>query len=312
MREAIGRLRPGVYEYSITSDGYGEPLTVTCRCEIAGDRLWVDFTGSSPASRRGVNVVMNYTEAYTTYGVKVIVSPDVPNNEGAFRVLRITAPEGSILNAQHPAPVAARHVVGHFLPHVVAGALKQALPDRVMAEGSANIWGIQLSGKDRARQPFVYTFFGSGGTGARPTKDGLSATAFPSGVLGTPVEVVETLAPLLVERKELRDGSGGDGRFRGGLGQALAFRVLTDDPATCSVFCDRTVVPAQGFFGGQSGARGALLINGQAPANPKAEQLIQPGDLIELLMPGGGGYGPPAERDPALRERDRLEGYATS
>ena len=175
---------------------------------------------------------MNYTEAYTTYGVKVIVSPDVPNNEGAFRVLRITAPEGSILNVRHPAPVAARHVVGHFLPHAVAGALKQALPDRVMAEGSANIWGIQLSGKDKQTQPFVYTFFGSGGTGARPTKDGLSATAFPSGVLGTPVEVMETLAPLLVESKALRDGSGGDGRFCGGLGQVLGFRVLTDDPAT--------------------------------------------------------------------------------
>src|SRR5207247_7132610 len=286
MREAIGRLKPGRYEYAITSDGYDEPLTIACRCEIAGDSLWIDFAGSSPASRRGVNVVMNYTEAYTIYGVKVIVSPDVPNNEGAFRVLRITAPEGSILNVQHPAPVAARHVVGHFIPHVVAGALKQALPDHVMAEGSANIWGIQLSGKDKERKPFVYTFFGSGGTGARPTKDGLSATACPSGVLGTPVEVVETLAPLLVARKALRDGSGGDGRFRGGLGQALAFRVLTDDPATCSVFCDRTVVPAQGFFGGQPGAKGALLINGKAPANPKAEQLIQPGDLIELLVPG--------------------------
>ena len=159
----------------------------------------MDFAGSSPASRRGVNVVMNYTEAYTTYGVKVIVSPDVPNNEGAFRVLRITAPEGSILNVRHPAPVAARHVVGHFLPHAVAGALKQALPDRVMAEGSANIWGIQLSGKDTRQQPF---------------------------------EVVESLAPLLVERKALREGSGGDGRFRGGLGQVLGFRVLTDDPAT--------------------------------------------------------------------------------
>src|SRR5207247_10824228 len=124
--------------------------------------------------------------------------------------------------------------------------LKQALPDLVMAEGSANIWGIQLSGKDRRQEPFVYTFFGSGGTGARPTKDGLSATAFPSGVLGTPVEVVETLAPLLVERKALRDGSGGDGRFRGGLGRALAFRVPTDDPAPCSVFRDRAPLPAHG------------------------------------------------------------------
>src|SRR5574341_1066799 len=289
MRDAIRALRPGIYESAITSDGFDEPITIRVRCRVRGDELSIDYAGSSPASRRGINVVMNYTLAYTTYGVKVIVSPDVPNNEGAFRPLRITAPEGSILNVPHPAPVAARHVVGHFLPHVVAGALSQALPDRVMAEGSANIWGVQLSGKDKAKQPFVYTFFGSGGTGARPTKDGLSATAFPSGVLGTPVEVMETLAPLLFERKALRDGSGGDGRFRGGLGQALAFRVLSDEPATCSVLCDRTTVPAQGFFGGLPGARGQVLINGTAPANPKAEQTLQPGDLIEILMPGGGG-----------------------
>ena len=171
MRQAIAALRPGEYRYSITSDGFDEPITIAVRCEIKGDDLLVDFTGSSPSSRRGINVVMNYTEAYTTYGVKVIVSPDVPNNEGAFRVLRITAPEGSILNVRPPAPVAARHIVGHFLPHAVAGALKEALPDRVMAEGSANIWGLQLTGKNADRTPWVYTFFSSGGTGARPTLD---------------------------------------------------------------------------------------------------------------------------------------------
>src|SRR6187401_2303395 len=193
MRQAIGALRPGQYRYSLTSDGFDEPITIHACCTVDGEDLCVDFSGSSPASRRGINVVMNYTEAYTTYGVKVIVSPDVPNNEGAFRVLRITAPEGSILYVQHPAPVAARHIVGHFLPHVVAGALKEALPDRVMAEGSANIWGLQLTGKHRDSSPWVYTFFSSGGTGARPAQDGLSATAFPSGVLGTPVEVVESL-----------------------------------------------------------------------------------------------------------------------
>jgi len=263
MRDAIRRLRPGSYRYQLTSDGFDEPITIAVRCEVQDDRLWVDYTGSSPASPRGINVVMNYTEAYTTYGVKVIVSPEVPNNEGAFRVVRITAPEGSILNVRPPAPVAARHIVGHFLPHVVAGALKDALPDRVMAEGSANIWGIQLTGMDGRQAPFVYTFFTSGGTGARPTKDGLSATAFPSGVLGTPVEVIESLAPLLIERKALRDGSGGDGRYRGGLGQVIAFRVQSEDPATCSVLCDRTRLPAQGFFGGESGARGQVLINGR-------------------------------------------------
>src|SRR6185436_9639185 len=177
-------------------------------------------------------------------------------NEGAFRPLRITAPEGSILNVKRPAPVAARHVIGHFLPHVIAGALGQAVPERVMAEGSANIWGVQVSGKDMAGEPFSYVFFSSGGTGARAVKDGLSATAFPSGVLGTPVEVTEHLAPLLIERKALRDGSGGAGKFRGGLGQVIAFRGRTDSPFTLSVLCDRTRRPAAGFLGGEPGALG--------------------------------------------------------
>ena len=309
MRESLAGLRRGVYTYEIASDGFEEPIVIRVRCEARGDELWVDYTGTSPESRRGINVVMNYTEAYTTYGVKVVVSPDVPNNEGAFRPLRITAPEGSILNARHPAPVAARHVVGHFLPHAVAGALKDALPGRVMAEGSANIWGIQVAGKDADGKPFTYVFFTSGGTGARATKDGLSATAFPSGVLGTPVEVIETLSPLIVEAKGLRDGSGGDGRFRGGLGQVIRFRVRTSEPCVCSILGDRTRVPAQGFFGGAPGAPGEVLIDGRRPDNPKAEQVLPPGALVEIRIPGGGGYGSPAERDPALRDRDRIEHY---
>ena len=312
MRGAIRALKPGVYTNEITSDGFDEPITIRVRCEVRGDELLVDYAGSSPASRRGVNVVMNYTEAYTTYGVKVIVSPDVPNNEGAFRPLRITAPARSILNVQRPASVAARHIVGHFLPHVIAGALGQALPDRVMAEGSANIWGIQVSGKDLAGDPFSYIFFSSGGTGARATKDGLSATAFPSGVLGTPVEVIENLSPLIVEKKCLRDDSGGPGKYRGGLGQTIAFRVRTREPFLTSILCDRTVHPAAGFLGGAPGARGAVLIDGVAPANPKAEQLVPPGALVEVRLPGGGGYGPPIDRDPELIARDVLEGYARS
>jgi len=312
MRQAIRALKPGVYTNEIVSDGFDEPITIRVRCEIRGDELLVDYAGSSPASRRGVNVVMNYTEAYTTYGVKVIVSPDVPNNEGAFRPVRITAPEGSILNVKRPAPVAARHIVGHFLPHVIAGALGQAMPDRVMAEGSANIWGIQVSGKDLVGDPFSYIFFSSGGTGARATKDGLSATAFPSGVLGTPVEVIENLSPLIVEKKCLRDGSGGAGKYRGGLGQTIAFRVRTREPFLTSILCDRTVNPAAGFLGGGPGARSAVLIDGVAPANPKAEQVVPPGALVEVQLPGGGGYGSPSDREPELIARDALEGYARS
>lgn len=312
MRAAIARLTPGAYEYELTSDGFDEPITIRCRIEVRGDGMVVDYAGSSPQSRRGINVVLNYTQAYTTYGVKCIVSPEVPNNEGAFRPLAITAPEGSILNARRPAPVAARHVVGHFLPHVIAGALLPALPDRVMAEGSANIWGIQTSGKRPDGEPFTYIFFSSGGTGARPDQDGLSATAFPSGVLGTPVEVIESLAPLQIVEKALRPDSGGAGRFRGGLGQTIAFRVRTREPFVCSLLCDRTRHPARGFLGGRPGALGRVLVDGVEPPNPKAQLVLSPEALVEVCLPGGGGYGPPEERDPALIQADLADGYVTA
>jgi N-methylhydantoinase B len=166
-----------------------------------------------------------------------------------------------------------------------------------------------VTGQDRRGDPFVYFWVSSGGTGARATKDGLSATAFPSGVLGTPVEVTEHLAPLLIERKGLREGSGGAGRFRGGLGQVIAFRGRTDLPFTLSVLCDRTRQPAAGFLGGQPGALGEVLIDGVRPENPKAEVTVPPGALVEIRLPGGGGYGPPAERDPDLVAADLREGY---
>jgi N-methylhydantoinase B len=180
-----------------------------------------------------------------------------------------------------------------------------------MAEGSANIFAVQVAGKDPAGSPFTYIFFSSGGTGARATKDGLSATAFPSGVLGTPAEVIESLSPLLVEKKELRPGSGGAGKYRGGLGQTVTLRVRTDEPFTCSVLCDRTRVPARGFFGGQSGATAQVLIDGRPPVNPKAEQLLAPDSVVEIRLPGGGGYGRPEERDPESIRRDLREGYVT-
>ncbi len=311
MREAIRALRPGVYEHAITSDGFDVPITIRVRLEARGDDLLIDYAGSSPQSRHGINVVLNYTMAYTTYGVKALVSPDVPNNEGAFRPLRITAPPGSILNALHPAPVAARAVIGHFLPHVVAGALAQAIPGRVMAEGAANIWILHVTGRDRGGTPFVLHVVNAGGTGARAFADGLSATGFPSGVLATPVEVIESIAPVVVEARALRPGSGGAGRYRGGLGQLIAFHVRTDEPWTCSVLCDRTRVPAAGLLGGAPGAPGEVWMNGARPANPKAEQVLPADARVELRLPGGGGYGDPAERDPEAERRDVEAGLVT-
>jgi N-methylhydantoinase B len=311
MRAAIRALRPGAYEYAITSDGFDEPITLRARVEVRGDELAVDYSGSSPQSRHGINVVLNYTLAYTTYGIKAIVSPEVPNNEGAFRPLRITAPPGSILNARHPAPVVARAVIGHFLPHVISGALSQAIPGRVMAEGAANIWILHVTGKDTGGKPFVLHVINSGGTGALADKDGLGATGFPSGVLGTPVEVIESISPVVVDGKALRPDSGGAGRHRGGLGQIIAFHVRTREPWTCSVLSDRTRLPARGFFGGGPGALGEVWVDGARPADAKAEHVLGPGARVELRLPGGGGYGDPAARAPELVRRDHEAGYVT-
>ncbi len=312
MRRAIARLTPGVYEYAITSDGFDEPITIAARVEVRGDELHVDYAGSSPQSRHGINVVLNYTLAYTTYGIKAVVSPEVPNNEGAFRPLHISAPEGSILNARHPAPVVARAVIGHFLPHVVSGALSQAIPGRVMAEGAANIWVLHVTGSDLAGKPFVLHVINSGGTGALASKDGLSATGFPSGVLGTPVEVIESISPVVVDVKALRADSGGAGQHRGGLGQVIAFHVRTEKPWTCAVLCDRTRVPPGGLFGGGPGAPGEVWVDGVRPPHAKAEHVLTPGSRVELRLPGGGGYGDPGERAGSLVVRDLEAGYVSA
>ncbi|MBI3978379.1 MAG: hydantoinase B/oxoprolinase family protein [Chloroflexi bacterium] len=307
MREAIARVPDGVYCNSVTMDGYDEPVTLAATITVRGDEMHVDYTGTSPQSDHGINVVMNYTEAYTTFGVKCALAPEVPNNEGSFRPLTITAPPGSILNCRPPAPVAARHIVGQWLPLVVHGALVRAIPGQVLAEGSSNLWNVQFNGYDDQGSRFTMLFFNSGGTGARPTKDGLSSTAFPSGVQGVPAEIVEARSPLMIVKREFRIDSGGPGRFRGGLGHWLVIRgIRAGKPYRFSPFCDRTNNPARGLGGGLPGAPGVYsLSHGQRP-NPKATIWVDPGTEIVLGLPGGGGFYDPLERDPELVRADVL------
>ena len=184
MREAITGIPDGVYEHRTSTDGFDEPIELVVAVRVEGDEIVVDYEGSSPQSERGINVVLNYTAAYTTFGVKCAISPDVPNNDGSFRPIRVTAPEGSILNAQHPAPVGGRHIIGHFLPGLVHGALAKVVPERVLAQGADSLWNTQITGQKADGEPFTYVFFSGGGMGARPESDGLSATAFPSGIRG--------------------------------------------------------------------------------------------------------------------------------
>lgn len=308
MRDAIARIPDGVYRHQVTMDGYDQPVTLAVAITVRGSEMFIDYTGTSPESEYGINVVMNYTEAYTTFGIKCALVPDVPNNEGSFRPVHITAPEGSILNCRPPAPVAGRHIIGQWLPGVVHGALAQAMPDRVLAEGSLNLWSTQFTGVDRDDRPFTMLFFNSGGMGARPNKDGLSSTAFPSGVMGTPAEIVEARSPLMMVRREFRTDSGGPGTYRGGLGHWMVIRgVNVGRPYRFSPFFDRTNNPASGYQGGKNGAPGIYELSDGRRPNPKATVWVDPDTDIIMGLPGGGGYGDPLDRDPRAVRDDVLD-----
>jgi N-methylhydantoinase B len=314
MREAITGIPDGVYEHRTSTDGFDEPIELVVAVRVEGDELVVDYEGSSPQSERGINVVLNYTAAYTTFGVKCAISPDVPNNAGSFRPIRVAAPEGSILNAQHPAPVGGRHIIGHFLPGLVHGALAKVVPERVLAQGADSLWNTQITGQKADGEPFTYVFFSGGGMGARPESDGLSATAFPSGIRGVPAEVIESISPVVMHKRELRPDSEGAGRHRGGFGQEMELGVRGEDGGpswNLSAMYDRTRFPAPGMLGGGDGAAGSVGTASGETLHPKRQQRIPAGEHLVLKLPGGGGYGDPLERDPELVRRDVEDGLVS-
>jgi N-methylhydantoinase B len=313
---AITALPKGTWRHAITLDGYDSPIELRAALTIGEKDILVNFTGSSAASPFGINVVENYCLAYTAYALKCIVAPDVPNNTASLAPFRIFAPEGSILNARRPWPVSARHVVGLMLPDLVFGCLDQALPGRVPAEGASCNWTVQVRrGPDQAigeARAFETVFFNTGGSGARPTLDGLSATAFPSGVKAMPVEVVEHGAPVVVWRKEMRTDSGGTGEYRGGLG--VTVEISARDPAPFSLLAmfERVENAAQGRAGGSAGAPGRVRLRSGRTLRGKGLQTIPAGDRIVLETPGGGGYGDPARRSPEAVQNDDLLGLISN
>ena len=223
MLAEIRTLPRGTWNSSMRVDGVDVPLDIATELSIGPEGITVDFDGTSGVQPQGINVPMSYTVAYTSFGVRCIIGPNIPNNAGSLEVIRVSAPEGCILNAQRPAAVNIRHVMGQMLPDAVYGCLGQILPEKVPAEGTSSLWNLLASGQwdDRSAESFMMMSFNSGGAGARPGQDGLSATAFPSGVRNMPVEINEVVSPLVFWRKEFRPDSGGDGEFRGGLGQVV-------------------------------------------------------------------------------------------
>jgi N-methylhydantoinase B len=318
MAEAIGKLPQGTWQAAMRIDGYEAPIDLCATLTIGTDTIWVDYAGTSGMSSYAINCPLCYTEAYTTFGVNCVVAPHIPNNAGTLDAVRVTAPPGTILAAQHPAAVYARATMGHMLPDVVYGCLDQAIPGRVPAEGSSNLWSLKmvaghgLTGVGgKAGTPFMVMSFHSGGAGARPMQDGLSATPFPSGVRNVPVEATEAITPLVIWRKELRTDSGGVGRQRGGLGQVMEIGSRENAPFGIFAGFERVKFPPRGRNGGEPGTRGRLSLKSGEELGPKGLRVVPPGDRLVIEMPGGGGMGKATERDPARVRRDVQMGYVS-
>ena len=289
------------------------------KLSIEQDRILSDFAGTSGVDKKGINCPLVYAKAYACYALKCAIAPEIPNNAASLAPFEITAPVNSIVNAVHPAPVALRHIVGHFVPDAIYAALDQLLPNTVPAEGAGCLCNFQVSLRPRtdaahtvgARRAEVLTF-NSGGAGARPQFDGLNATAFPSGVMTMPIEATEHTGPVIIWRKELRPDSGGAGKFRGGLGQYMEVGAQEGHEFDFQAMFDRVDHPARGRQGGKNGAPTTIIQDDGAKMYGKGKQFVAHGRRVVLAFPGGAGYGPVSERDPELVKRDLARGYISA
>ncbi|WP_375280825.1 hydantoinase B/oxoprolinase family protein [Pseudooctadecabacter sp.] len=303
----------------MTMDGFDRPITLKVRVSVEGDRIVSDFTGSSGLDKKGINCPLVYAKAYACYALKVAIAPEIPNNAASLAPFEIEAPENSIVNAPHPAPVALRHIVGHFVPDAVYDAFDKIVPGLVPAEGAGCLCNFQVSLRPRtdapapphARRSEVLTF-NSGGSGARPEHDGLNATAFPSGVMTMPIEATEHAGPVIIWRKELRPDSGGAGKTRGGLGQYMEVGAHEGHEFDIQAMFDRVDHPARGRRGGGAGAPTTIAQDDGTPMRGKGKQFVAHGRRVVMAFPGGAGYGDPAERPKALVKRDLARGYISA
>jgi N-methylhydantoinase B len=296
-RDAIRKLAPGVYHGETTFDvPGGEAITLKAAVHIDAKEgeVLVDFAGSSGPSPIGINVVANYSHAYVCFAIRCCLNPDLPNNYGSLMPIKLAAPpDQSILNAKYPSPVSARHVVGMYIPMPIMKALYAVLPDAVIAECAGGLWTAQIGGRDADGRTFTSSMFSySGGMGARATKPGLAATCYPSGIAAVPIEVLESVTPILFDRKEQLEGTGGRGKYAGGDGQIIQFRMRTRDEWTLNTIVSRTRFPSEGVGGGGAGTPGRFLINGEPVASAR-KLVMQPTDVVTFETPGGGAYGAP-------------------
>ena len=311
MRSAIREVPNGIYRSALTTSGLEEPLRIACAVTVSDEAIAVDFAGTTGAQRFGINVPLCYTYAHTAYPLKCLFAPDIPNNHGTLMPLSVTAPEGCVLNPEFPAPVSARHLTGQFLSAAVFLALAECIPDRVMAESGVTRPQLVFSGRTATGERFVEHIFMVSGLGARAAADGPNALCFPANTSCTPIEIIEALTTLRIERKELVPDSGGTGRWRGGCGQRMAVRNASDEPIQLSVLAELTHRGARGLFGGAAGRPAVITLDGRTIAD-KALIDFPPQSVLVVESAGGGGFGPAERRDTAAIARDRREGYVSA
>ena len=313
--ESIREISQGTYKYVLPVDGYENEIELHATMTVTDKDIQVDFAGTSECSKYGINVPLNYATAYSVFAMRCLIGSDIPNNAGSLAPFIVTGPKDCILNAQHPSPVAMRHTLGQMMPDLMFGCLHQAIPERVPAEGASCMYDVPLRHAPEVTRnggkPFGIELTHNGGTGARPGLDGLSATAFPSGVWGSQVEISESATPIIIKRRELIADSGGAGEFRGGLGQRIELTPATDDAFTVFLSVERMKYGAQGRQGGRGGALGKITMDCGKTIPGKGEFRVNPGEAMIVETPGGGGLGNPTARDKKAIISDLKNGLIT-
>ncbi len=311
MRAAISELPDGTYEYGFETDGMYQPFTFKIALTVDGDRVLVDYAGTSEQVDRAINCTMTYSFAMTAYALKCALLPELPNNEGIFRCIEVSAPAGTIVNPTFPVAVGGRMATGHYLPVAVFGALAPVLGERMIAASGSPLWSIIQTGVRPNGKTYANVLFFNGGMGATRAGDGQSTYSWPSNISNVPIELIERNSALFVHRKQLREASGGDGQHRGGLGQEVHFEVRSETPIGMIFMAERCKHPAPGFAGGGSGGRGEVRIDGEI-IDHRRNVVLHNGQTVTLRTPGGGGYGAPGKRDDRARAADREAGYVTA
>ncbi len=329
MRAALRALPDGTARFEEVFDGDGvigvgetedETFTVRGTIEKRGDAITVDFTGTDPRVAGPMNAPLTVTASGVFGAIKMIADPknQIPPNSGCWRPITVVAEPGSVVHAQEPAPVVyANHEMSLRVSDIVLGAMHQISPATCVA-GSQGTGGVMIFGGTdwRTGRGYVSYEVTKGGVGARPIKDGINAIGGPlANQMNTPVEMLEMSFPLRVEEYSLIPDSGGAGRWRGGLAARRAWRILHHD-AYCTTCVERTVTAPPGLAGGAAGgaARTRLRLpdGTERPVPPKGAFVAPADSVVVLDVPGAGGFGPPAERDPARLERDLINGYVSS